>query len=101
MQAFAGLRDPVADHDRARQCLGIPAGRRRRGDRGLGVARTALAPPPSKPSEEKPYTTHLEPVKQGGGTYARCTGCSREIIPVGRFDKLSHAADCPVGEEGE
>lgn len=47
-----------------------------------------------------PYTTHLEPGDQGGGRYARCTGCEREIIPVGRFDKLDHAAGCPVGEEG-
>lgn len=49
---------------------------------------------------EKPYTTHIEPAEQGG-TFARCTGRSREIIPVGRFDKLDHADGCPVDHHAE
>lgn len=48
----------------------------------------------------KPYTTHLEGPEQGGERYARCTGCEREIIPVGRFDKLTHADGCPNGGDG-
>lgn len=52
-------------------------------------------------ANSKPYTTHLEPVSQGGGTYARCTGCEREIIPVGRFDKLTHADGCPNANGGD
>lgn len=42
-----------------------------------------------------PYTVHREPIEQGGKRYARCTGCAREILPVGRFDTLDHADGCP------
>lgn len=45
---------------------------------------------------ERPYSIHLEPPEQSGEAYARCKGCGREIIPVGRFAQLSHPADCPV-----
>lgn len=45
------------------------------------------------------YTKHVESPEQGGQEYARCTGCGREIVPVGRFDKLAHADGCSV-EEG-
>lgn len=43
------------------------------------------------------YTTHREPPAQGGKEYARCTGCEREIVPVDRFEQLTHANDCPNG----
>lgn len=54
---------------------------------------------PAKESIDSEYTVHVEPPAQGGGRYARCTGCGREIIPVGRFDTLTHADECPVGSE--
>ena len=56
---------------------------------------------PAKESIDSEYTVHVEPPAQGGGRYARCTGCGREIIPVGRFGALAHADKCPVGSEAE
>jgi hypothetical protein len=55
---------------------------------------------PAKESIDSEYTVHIEPPEQGGGRYARCTGCEREIIPVGRFGELTHASDC-AHSEGE
>ena len=56
---------------------------------------------PATESLDSKYTIHIEPPEQGGEQYARCTGCGREIIPVGRFSVLAHAGECPVGSEGE
>lgn len=55
---------------------------------------------PEPESERKgetttPYTVHREPPEQGGGRYAKCRGCGREILPVGRFKYLTHPDDCP------
>lgn len=101
---------------RVRLSLGlmdIPAGFDGELDTALAHAREQYAPEPEQEPEptqvvpdggetvEKPYTVHMEPVEQGGGTYARCTGCSREILPVGRFDKLPHADGCPHAHASE
>ena len=51
----------------------------------------------AKESIDSDYTVHVEPLEQGGGRYARCTGCGREIIPVARFGALAHSEDCPMG----
>lgn len=46
--------------------------------------------------DERPYTVHVEPPEQGSEKYARCVGCGQEIVPVGRFEYLSHSDNCPV-----
>lgn len=45
---------------------------------------------------EQRFAVYREPAEQGGGKYARCRGCGREILPVERFELLSHPVDCSV-----
>lgn len=55
----------------------------------------------AKESIDSKYAVYTEPPERGGSRYARHTGCEREIIPVGRFDALAHAAECPHEPETE
>lgn len=58
--------------------------------------KTALADGGAVVEDGAAYTVHVEPAEQGGGSYARCRECKREILPVGRFENLEHAEECTL-----
>lgn len=42
------------------------------------------------------YTTHIEPVAQGGKEYVRCEACGAELLTeLGGRGKLVHRDGCP------
>lgn len=41
------------------------------------------------------YTTHYEPLEQGGKEYVKCSDCGRELlVELGGWDNLVHKEGC-------
>lgn len=49
-------------------------------------------------TDDRPFTTHVEPPEQGGETYVRCRSCGAELLEeLGGWQNLVHRDGCSEG----